>query len=419
MQLVSKWLILFGAFVSLASGCKSDPPAPKVTADSAKLKATAAPSASASTSATTAALPYGPDDLLADIEKCADSWLNNVLNSSERCEKALALWSEGGVEAAVAKYKAGCDGGDGKACTLLIGAHGHPKSPMQSKNLGVYMEDVVGLQIKACGLGEPNACVAIVDWHSCNPEGASAYVPPHCPTRVIAWLNGKKNEDFPAILEPGCKKGHAKSCTNRGYYLKLVKGQVDEVTDHYKKGCELGDPKGCWEAERIAKVFGDEAERRALKSKEFALQERECRRFRDCSDIAGDYQNGFHLPEHLPKVRELLTFYCEKKALDDSDCIELAVMQVKGDGAPADAAAGLARLNAVCDKKPFTSEHDAAWIDLTAKGCRTLAGLYRNGTGVQKDKAKAKAILKKVCVKRDPSSTWIDRACRDLDELGK
>ncbi|MBK9267029.1 MAG: sel1 repeat family protein [Polyangiaceae bacterium] len=417
MQMVSKWILL-GALVSLASACKSDPPAPKVTADSAKLKAAAAPSASAS--ATTAApAPYGPDDLLADIPRCADHWLSNAMHVTERCEKALALWSEGGVEAVVAKHKAACDGGDGKACTLLIGGLGHPKSPMQSKNKAMFLEDVAALQIKACGLGEPNACVAIVDQYTCYRDivpGETVQL--NCATRINEWLKGKKREDLAAALEPGCKKGHAKSCTDRGMHLKAVKGQVDEVTDHYKKGCDLGDPRGCWQAELIAKVFGDEVEIRSLKSKKFALQERECRRFRDCHDIAADYDRGWHLPEHLPKIRELLTFYCEKKAPDDSSCVELAVMQVKGDGAPADVAAGLARLNAVCDK-PITSQDDAGWIEPIAKGCRPLARFYKDGTGVEKDVAKAKALLKKVCVQREMATMVMQDACNDLKELEK
>lgn len=415
--MVSKWILL-GALVSLASACKSDPPAPKVTADSAKLKAAAAPSASAS--ATTAApAPYGLDDLLADIPRCADHWLSNAMQVTERCEKALALWSEGGVEAVVAKHKAACDGGDGKACTLLIGGLGHPKSPMQSKNKAMFLEDVAALQIKACGLGEPNACVAIVDQYTCYRDivpGETVQL--NCATRINEWLKGKKREDLAAALEPGCKKGHAKSCTDRGMHLKAVKGQVDEVTDHYKKGCDLGDPNGCDSAAQVAKVFGQEAERRTFISKKFALLERDCRRVRDCHPIAGGYQYGWHLPEHLPKVRELLTYFCEKKALDDSDCIELAQMQVKGEGGPADATTGLARLNALCNK-PFTSEDDAYYIEPTVKACRVLARLYRDGTGVEKDAAKAKAILKKACVKRDPSTTELDDACRDLKELEK
>ncbi len=422
MQFVSKW-ILTGALVSLVSlvsACKSDPPSPQVKADGAKTKAAAAATASAAASAIAAPPPAsGPDDMAAKILRCSESWLGNAMKSSERCEKLLELWSAGGVEAAVAKYKAACDGGDGTSCMLLIGGLGHPKSPMRSKDAVSFAEDTSALLIKACGLGEPNACYEVVDRYTCASDDQYYEKSPLvCTNQIKKHLKGKKSADYAAMLEPGCNKGHAPSCTKAGDQLKAAKGQVDEVTEHYKKACKLGDPDGCHNAAQVAKLFGQLDEERALMSSKFAIEERKCRQLRECRDIAADYKYGWYLPEHLPKIREMLSSDCEKKSADDDDCLELVEMQVKGAGGPADVASALPRLKTICDK-PFGSDDDHYTLDPIVKSCRILARLYREGTGVEKDEAKAKALLKKVCVERDPPGIEIPAACRELREMGK
>jgi len=418
MQSSTKWILL-GVLVSLAS-CKSDPPPPKVRADSTSPKASAAASASAIASATTVAWPaYGMDDVLRDMKFCAESWQRSFKSSGDRCDKLLPLWSEGGVEAAVAKYKAGCDNKEGKSCLLLIGALGHPKSPRQAKDMAAFFEDMSALLVKACEFGEPNACVEVVSRYTCVSENQvyekSTLV---CTNHVVAFLKGKKHPEFAALLAPGCKSGHGPSCTNQAEHELEVKGQVDDVTNLYKRGCELGDPTGCLRAASVAKTFGNEAERQAFIASKFNIDERTCQRLGECRDVAGDYTLGWYNPEHLPKIRELLKGYCANKKPDDSDCLELTQMQVNGVGGPVDAAAAVPRLKAICDT-PIDPDDVALSLTSTSIACRMLATLYKNGTGVEKDEARAKALMKRACIQREPSTPEINAACADLKAMGK
>lgn len=420
MQSSTKWILL-GALVSLASSsCKSDPPAPKVIAESATPKPAAPPSASAVASASTTALPpYGPDDMLADIHYCAQFWLGSIASLGGRCDLVLPLWSEGGVETAVNKYKSGCDNKDGKACLLLIGALAHPKSPMQSKDRAVYVEDVSALLVKACEFGEPNACIEVVNRHRCvSADQVYDKTSNVCTSHIVKFLKGKKHPEFAALLEPGCKKGHAASCTAQADHMEEFKGQVDDVTELFKRACDLGDSHGCLRAESIAEKFGNEAERVALMTKKFSWDERACLRLNECGNIAADYNEGWHRPEQLPKIRELLTTYCAKRESNDTRCLALTQMQIKGAGGPVDAPAAVPRLKAICDT-PINPDDPAMAVQSTSVACRMLATLYKNGTGVEKDEAKAKALMKRACIQRDPSTPEIDAACADLKAMGK
>lgn len=420
MQLKLKWILL-GTVLSFEA-CKSDPPAPNVAAESAKPKTAAPPSASAISSATATALPpYGMEDMLQDMETCAEHWQRSFTPDDGRCDKLLPLWSEGGVEAAIAKYKSGCDNNDGKSCLLLLGALSHPKSPMRSSNLAVFFDKMWPLLLQACKLGEPHACTRIVDRDTCMHENPYGEPSVHdCHGKVMEFLKGKKDEDFAKLLEPGCKNGHAISCTAQADHTKAVKGQVDEVTDLYKRGCELGDARGCSAAARIAETFGNDAERNALNEKKFYWEERECRRLDDCGAIASIYSHHEKetSPERLRTVRELLNGYCAQKKLDDPSCLELAQMQVKGVGGPVELAAAIPRLDALCNS-PIHDDYPGYALDYIAISCRMLSTLYKNGTGVGKDEKKAKALMKRACIERDPSTSAMNAACKDLEAMGK
>ena len=415
----SKWFLL-GALVSLAS-CKSDPAPPKVTAEKANPTPSAAPapSASAVTSAPGEVLePYGLADMLADIDYCSQFWLGGINKVGGRCDFVEPLWAAGGVEAAVAKYKSGCDNKDGEACLLLIGALAHPKSPMQSKDKAVFIEDASALLVKACEFGQPNACAEVVSHYTCvsDKEGypKSEYV---CTKAIVKFLQGKKHPEFAALLEPGCKKGHAASCTGQGDHVKEVKGQIDEVTDLYKRACSLGDGLGCIQAQNVAKKFGNDAEAADQMNKKFKWDQRRCRRLDECGDVAGDFEKGWHGPGDVPKIREMLTQYCAKPKAHESTCLVLAQMQVKGTGGPADAAAAVPRLEATC-KGTIDPDDPAMALEPISIACRMLSNLYKNGTGVAKDEAKAKTLMKRACIQRDPSTPEIDAACKDLKEMG-
>lgn len=417
MKSFQNWVFL-GALISLTS-CKSDPPAAKVTAESANAKPSTAPSASAVASATTATPVYGQDDLLADIEYCSQFWLSGIHKSGGRCDNVEPLWAEGGVEAAVAKYKAGCDNKDGKSCLLLVGALSHPKSPMQSKDKLAYIMDASALVVKACEFGDPNSCYIVASHYICaDDDGSDDRLKLVCTPPIKKFTKGKKPADFAALLEPGCTKGLAASCRMRAERLMAVKGEVDEVTDLFKRACDLGDASGCGQAARIAKKFGFDADVRALEAKEFSLHETQCRRFDDCTALGGHYSADENDADRLRRIRELLTQYCVKPLAWDTSCLVLAKMQVKGAGGPVDGAAAAPRLEALCNK-PIDPDDSAMALEPTSVACQILSHLYRDGTGVAKDEAKAKALMKRACIERDPSSTVIDAACKELKEMGK
>jgi TPR repeat protein len=409
-------MMTLGAMLSLGTGgCKRENPTPAI-AESASPVSSAPPPASAAAAAAAAMdAPHGPEDVAADIYTCAEGWWITVKADTERCSKLLPLWSEGGVEAAARKYKAGCDGGDGRACLLLVGGVFHPQSPFQAKNKPEGDEEVARLLIKACELGEPNACLVLTQKTYCTSDDIPPvpYPKGKCATRLEEWLRGKGHAELAALLEPGCKKGNARSCVEQGRHLRQTSASVDEPRALYARGCELGNADGCSEAARIAKQFGQEEERKDFIKKKFIAMERECRRFHECTRIGGDFRNGSLLPEHAPKVRELLSFMCEKREASDEQCLDLADMQAAGEGGPVDAASALRRYQAICDK-PIDDEMISFEIDPIAAACRGLARLYRSGTGVPKDEAKATQFLKKVCVKREPSSRQINDACHEL-----
>lgn len=418
MQSSTKWFFL-GALLSLVS-CKSDPPAPKVTAESARVKPAAAPSASAVASASSPALaPYGMDDVLRDMEHCAGSWQRSFGSRDERCDKLLALWSEGGVEAAVAKYKSGCANKDGKSCRLLLGAVGHPKSGMQAKDMADFSEKIAEILVMGCKFGEANSCVEIVSRTGCMDENPVYQLPAHvCTKHVIGFLKGKTDADLAALLDPGCKQGHAVACTKQARYVEKVKGQIDEVTDLYRRACNLGDAMACAAAAAIAEKFGFDAERQSLLKKEFEWEERDCRRLSECLSFARYYSSSGDNPERLRTIRDVLTGYCAKENSKDSACLTLAQMQVKGAGGPVDIAAAVPRLEGICDDQMY-EDYPARDLEPISIACRTLSNFYKNGTGVPKDEAKAKALMKRACIQRDPSTPEIDAACAELKAMGK
>jgi hypothetical protein len=413
-------VLTFGALLSLGTGgCKREAPAPAI-AESARPTPSAPASASAAPPPAPTAAAYGPEDVAADLYGCARYWWLSVKNEQGRCAKLLPLWSEGGVDAAVRKYKAGCDGGDGRSCLLLVGGIPHPQSPLRAKDEAGGNEEMARLLVKACELGEPNACLVLTQQTRCtgDPSPFAPAARPDCNARFNEWLRGKGHAELAAVLDPGCKKGHARSCTERGRHLRETSASVDEPQALYTRGCELGDAEGCSYAAGVAKTLGQEEERKAFIKKMFALQERECLRFLDCSGISLDYRSGALLPEQTTRVRELSSFMCEKMEASDERCLALADMQAAGEGGPVDVAAAIRRYQAVCDK-PISDEMMAIEIEPIARACRSLARLYRSGNGVPKDEAKAKKSLERACVQRTPSSNEIDAACSELSAMSK
>lgn len=411
--------VFLGTMAALI-GCKSDPPAATNTSTSASARPLAAPSTSAVTSSAAPVLaPYGEADVLADIDYCSQFWLGGVHKIGSRCDFVEPSWAAGNVEAAVAKYKAGCENKDGKSCLLMIGALAHPKSPMQSKNKEAYIIDATAYLVKACEYGEPHACVLVVNRYTCV-DGEQAgdgrgYI---CTKPIVGFLTGKKHPEFAAILEPGCKSGHGPSCTAQARHVKAIKGDVDDVTNLYKRGCELGDSQGCREARRTAKTFGFDAEVRSFEAKEFAIAERECMRIGDCNDVATAYSLYPDKPDVHKRIRELLTTACTEPPRDSLVCYTLAEMQLKGAGGPVDVTSAIPKLQARCDSKFYEDDSDLS-LEPISIACRKLATIYKDGTGVEKDLNKARTLLKRACMRKDTGNSDFDAACADLDALGK
>jgi len=418
MQLMMKWGFL-GLWVSFV-GCKNDPSVATNTTNSISAKPLAAPSVSAvASSAATKLVPYGEEDVLADIDYCSQFWLGGLHKLRSRCDLVEPLWAAGGVEAAVAKYKAGCENKDGKSCLLMIGALAHPKSPLQSKNKEAYIIDATAYLVKACEYGEPHACVAVVSRHSCTTEEQTdnrmKYV---CTKPIMDFFAKNKYPDLIAMLDAACKKGHGPACSARAGHAEKSNGDVDDVRNLYKRGCELGDARGCREAYQSAKKFGFDAEMRAFEAKEFAIAEQTCKRLNDCVSIASAYSPTLDNAEKLRQIRDLLTTACAAQDPDTIVCFTLAEMQLKGAGGPVDVTSAIPRLEARCNTKIYEEDSEMS-LEPISVACRMLATLYKNGTGVTKDEAKAKTLLQRACIRRDTGNSEISAACTDLDAMGK
>lgn len=401
-------------------GCKSDPPAATTTMKSAAPEPPAAPSASAKKSSAEATLaPYGEDDVLTDIDYCSQFWLGGLRQLRNRCDLVEPYWASGNAEAAVAKYKAGCENKDGKSCLLMIGALAHPQSPLKSKDKETYIIDATAYLAKACEYGEPHACVAVVSRHACTKEQETdrrmKYV---CTKPILDFLAQNKYAELLGMLDAGCKKGHGPACTAQAEHAEKSNGSVDDVRNLYQRGCELGDARGCRAAYHSAKTFGFEAEMRAFEAKEFAIAETNCKRVNDCVSVASAYSPTLADPEKLRRIRDLLTTACAKQDPDTVACFTLAEMQLKGAGGPVDVAPALPALQARCDRTIDADDSDLS-LEPISVGCRMLATLYKDGKGVEKDLTKAKALLQRACMRKDTGNSEINAACKDLEALEK
>lgn len=418
MRSMTNWFFL-GSLLAFA-GCKSDPPAAMTIAKSAAAEPLAAPSASAKApSAESALAPYGEDDVLTDIDYCSQFWLGGIRQLRNRCDLVEPFWASGNVEGAVAKYKAGCENKDGKSCLLMIGALAHPQSPLKSKDKETYIIGATAYLAKACEYGEPHACVAVVSRYSCTKEQETdrrmKYV---CTKPILDFLARYKYAELLGMLDEGCKKNHGPACTAQAEHAEKSNGSVDDVRNLYKRGCELGDARGCRAAYHSAKTFGAEAEMRAFEANEFAIAELACKRVNDCVSVAAAYTPTLADPEKLRRIRNLLTTACAKQDPDTVACFTLAEMQLKGAGGPIDVAHALPALQARCDRTIDPDDSDLS-LEPISIGCRMLAMLYKEGNGVEKDLTKAKALLTRACMRKDTGNSEINAACKDLEALEK
>jgi TPR repeat protein len=132
-----------------------------------------------------------------------------------------------------------------------------------------------------------------------------------------------------------------------------------------------------------------------------------------CEDLGGMYLLGRGVDKDETKAAQYFKAACNGGVA--SGCEFYGKMLRDGRGGPADPVTALAMLNKACDGgssgactsvglDAFKHDH-AAGVRLLTKacdgndklGCMGLGGLYLNGNGVRRDKARAKVLLQKAC----------------------
>ena len=156
------------------------------------------------------------------------NFISNLANKDCECESVqkcndagVAYELNGDLAKAKRCYKIACDGGEGVACSNLGSIYQNQKIKSESEILAVFL--------RSCELDSKFGCY----------NAANLYRLSKKPNYEAAMrLYSKSCQD----LE------HAQSCTNLGGMYQFLLGEnasLKTAKDLYKKGCEMGDERGC------------------------------------------------------------------------------------------------------------------------------------------------------------------------------
>jgi uncharacterized protein len=185
-----------------------------------------------------------------------------------------------------------------------------------------------------------------------------------------------------ASLDP-CTDGHDEPC---GEILEKS-GDIPGAIRRYQAACERGDPAGCHKlASKLIATEPHQAHRIEVKNcndQHFV---------ESCSQLGWMKLKGVGCEADLEQAAKLLGEACTQG--DWFGCTTLGVMYRDGSGVTRDYAKALSLLEPYCPKVPYA--------------CDNVGALYALGWGVPKDEAKAVSLYKLAC-----DRTFIG-GCRDL-----
>lgn len=278
---------------------------------------------------------------------------------------------------AIALYQRACDGGAGIGCNNLGKAY--------AAGRGVPREEIRAFSLyrRACDGGTTLGCMNLAGAYR---EGIG--VP-------------RDDRAAAALYETLCQKRRKTSCSFLGELYELGEGvPKDEARalSLYKVDCDRKDDVGCtylgMRYEMGKGVPKDEAKAAAL-YKEACQGESTA----GCLRLGYLIEHGRGLPKDPARAVELYKSGCD--AGNDSACASLGVAYELGRGVPRDPAKAAELFRQTCK-----GQSPCAGLEQRQKGCEiygrprqctSLGMMYALGAGLDKDAARAAALMRKAC----------------------
>jgi len=401
-----------------------------------------------------------PDALPAgriDVQGCQDG---------KACKAAGdAAWNVGDQATAAGAYAKACALGDVGACgsygVMLEGGKGVTRSlPSAASiyrfacarrvsaacyNLGLMTRDGRGLRAnppraatyigQACDLGLPQACTTLGRPLPSAPAAPTPSAPATptapadcadakaCDDASWAAFGAKRFDDAARLGQKACDLGKARGCALMSHLLDQGKGVGRDLVkslSYARKGCAGGDQSACHNvAFRLA--AGD------VVAQDLA----EARRLYEAACTSGLKPSCDQLAK-LPKPDVMAPVLAAFDGKDFRGAVKLAKPLCDGGNMEACGVMGTARWELGAKKDAMTLWQKACdggegWA------CGELASIHWEGDGVRADRARALALAKLGCERRDPAAcrsaggwtysvgeangvTWFVRAC-DMSDL--
>ncbi len=233
---------------------------------------------------------------------------------------------------------------------------------------------------KAIAILEP-VCQKSTSGKGCT-ELAQAYTAPSKPGQQVSDENKKKANN---ALELGCKRSDPRSCYALGEFVAhplLGVNDPERSVYWWDRGCKLGDHMSCLAAGRILIEGRKNLEGVEVVKKDTArgteILEQSCKTNNPsaCSMLGRYLTDGKQMKKDPKKAADLFKYLCDKKST--FGCVELALLQLTGEGTEAKPTEARATLEKFCNEDKYSTACYGVGL-LSEKG---LAGAAPN-----KDKA--------------------------------
>lgn len=225
---------------------------------------------------------------------------------------------------------------------------------------------------------------------ACGKGSAAA-----CDYLAHAYLTADSDADEARKLyERACKDGNGTACVDFAFLYATGTGGVArddaKATPLFVKGCDLGDPSGCYNV-GLMYEYG-----RGVKADfgvAYAAYVEGCEGGfpKSCENLALLYENGRGVPQSHERAVALYRRACTDGPGGEADsegCVNLAQ-------AIDDPKESVRLLAMVCDRKPDSSEVDSG--SQIARACALLGVAYLDGRGVSADVDRAIELSESAC----------------------
>ena len=250
---------------------------------------------------------------------------------------------------------------------------------MYYKGYGVTKDNVLASYWleKAANQGDNEAKELLKDINQLNIKEAK---------KISAKLqeDSSKTEENKLLYKKACDGGDVKGCFNLGTLYEKGEGvekDFSKAIQLYKKACDGGVANGCANL-GVFYEKGIGLTQNFSKSNELYKKACDGGDAQGCANIGLLYCNGKGVTQDFSKASQLL-----KKACDGGNangCYNLGVLYANGEGVAKDLSKAIQLYKKACDGGD-------------AKGCNNLGVSYVNGRGVERDLPKAKELYKRAC----------------------